>query len=344
MITLSQSLMKSLNHGRDKEELDNPQMAKCPARAKAVYLEGMESGSSDAMVRGNYFETLLFGGTDSGKVVMMERNKDGAKSSAQIRVESHAVLLKTKLKDEYVMDWHSPREHILVAINEKYEFRARTDMVTSQKLEDGTIAPKVIQDYKITDSILTSYGDFAWGMPHLMDHTQAFGYSWAFSMKYGYVPPFYYWVFDLSPAKLWKVVGGTVKKMQLDEFKLNLRRTIAQIEKYLVEGWPLVPSHDNCKGCPLKDQCPVSAFQYLPDVQTGQRHSDHLVMERSIVLYMMVIAIAILMFLTGSSVTLQDTSSIPILNDPQERFNHKWWGWIWNALAFIIFCLILIYY
>ena len=67
-------------------------------------------------------------------------------------------------------------------------------------------------------------------------------------------------------------------------------------------------------------------------------------MERSIVLYMMVIAIAILMFLTGSSVTLQDTSSIPILNDPQERFNHKWWGWIWNALAFIIFCLILIYY
>lgn len=256
MITLSQSYMKAINHGRERSELASPDMAKCPSKAKAIYIEGMESIATDAMTRGNYFETLVFGSTDSGKVVHMEPTKSG-KSVAQERVEYHATNLVRVLKPQYVMDWHSPREHIMVAINDKYQARARTDMITSQKLPDGSIATKVIQDYKITDSILSNHGDFAWGVPEAMDHTQASFYTWAAELKYGVRMPFYYWVFDLSTAKMWKVVGGVIKDTMMNAFKADLKRTIQQTERYLVDGWPLIPSYDNCKGCPLRNSCPA---------------------------------------------------------------------------------------
>lgn len=264
-ILLSQSFMKALNHGFDQAELPKPDMAKCPMKAKAIYIEGMQSYPTDAMVRGNFFETLVFGSTDSGEKVAMRETKSGGKSVDQTRIEQHALELRTKWKNEFIMDWHSPREHILVTLNDKYDLRARTDMVTSMKIHDGSVEPKVITDWKVTDSILANHGDFAWGVPEAMDHTQAACYTWAFEMKYGFRPYFFYWVFDLSPARMMKIVGGKVNDELMNTFKQNLKRVISAIEHYLVNGWPLIPSYDNCKGCPIRNECP--AYKQGKDIQ-----------------------------------------------------------------------------
>ena len=255
-IVLRQSLIKALDEEKQT----------CPMKAKAIYLDGMPSRPSAAMTRGLYFETLLYGATDQGEIVEMERNKNGSKSEAQMRVEAQAFRVKSELRQEFNMDFHGPREVIEVELNDpKYVFRASLDMVTSIRTHTGEVVPNAILDFKITDSILSSYGEFAWGMPHIMDHVQAFSYTWAYQLKYKTKVPFYYLVMDLSPAKLYKFVGGYVGATEIAEFKERLRKTIASIEYYQKDGWPIVPSHDNCKGCPLKDTCP--GYRQGKDIQ-----------------------------------------------------------------------------
>lgn len=255
-IILSQSFIKALD----------PEKKGCPAKAKAIYIEGAKSEPSEAMQRGNYFETLLMGAPEDGIPVQMKRTEKGEKTVAQQRIERHVWNVNHKIKAEMGMDFHSPRKQLLVNIGEKYVFRARTDMVTSMRDKEGTIIPNVILDFKITESILSTFPtDFAWGLPHVMDHTQAYAYTWAWQVVYKERIPFYYLVMDVSTSAAWKFVGGIPNATHHAEFKESLRRTIAMIEEYTEAGWPLNPSYDNCKRCPLRKQCP--GFQQGADIQ-----------------------------------------------------------------------------
>lgn len=267
-IIISQSFIKAMSEEKGR----------CPSKAKAIYLEGMESKPSAAMIKGNFFETVAFGSTDSGEVVQMERTKAGAKSADQIRLEKQAYYLNTRHREHFKMDWASPREHITVPISikgskYKYVVRARTDMITSfmdmtgENLEEypNGFVPRAIVDFKITDSILSTYGDFAWGLPHTMDHTQAHLYVWAYYKKYGKIVPFYYFVMDLSTRMDYKVVRKMVNATNFAELKQQFRALIAAIEQYEEHGWPIMPGHDNCTRCPLADTCP--GYKQGKDIQ-----------------------------------------------------------------------------
>ncbi len=245
-IVLRQSLIKAL----DDEK--NP----CHAKAKAIYIDGMPSLPSKAMLRGLYFETLVYGMTDQGEVVEMERNANGTKSEAQQRVEYHAFRVKGALRTEFQMNFIRPREVIELQITPRYTFKASFDMVSSMRIQTGEVVDEAIIDWKITDSILSTFGDFAWGAPHTMDHVQAQSYSWAYMQRYKKQAPFFYYVMDLSTQKLAKFVGGYVSKTDIAEFNERLRRTIATIEDNEAKNeWSINPSQDNCRGCPLKSSC-----------------------------------------------------------------------------------------
>ena len=246
-IVLRQSLIKAL------DEEKKP----CHAKAKAIYIDGMPSLPSKAMQRGLFFETLVYGATDQGEIVDMDRNANGAKSEAQLRVEYHAYRVKGPLRQEFQMNYIRPREVIEVQLNNpRYTFKASFDMVSSMRIQTGEVVDEAIIDWKITESILSNFGDFAWGTPHTMDHIQAQAYSWAYIQKYGKQAPFFYYVMDLSPQKLSKFVGGYVSKTDMAEFKERLRRTVATIEHNEARNeWEINPSQDNCRGCPLKSSC-----------------------------------------------------------------------------------------
>lgn len=271
VIHISQSLIKAL----DEEK------GRCPDKARAIYIDGMDSKPSFAMRRGLFFETIAFGATDSGEQVFMDPKKTGGQSAEEIRVRKQAHRLKTEIRSQFQMDWHEPRPHILVDLKTnstvfKYVLRARIDMITSimDKTKEGIAAspagdgfiPRVIVDFKTTDSILSNFPvEFAWGMPHLMDHTQAKFYSWVYKLKYGMLVPFYYIVMDTSTDMDYKIVRKLIGGVDLQEIKETVRRTIATVEQFSQEGWPLVASHDNCRGCPLSDGCP--AYRQGKDIQ-----------------------------------------------------------------------------
>lgn len=262
MIIISQSFIKAL----DEEK------GKCPARAKAIYIDKIPSFPSDAMVRGNYFETVLMGSTDTGEIVRMPLNKDDTKSVAQQRVESNAHDVKVKLVKEHEMNFAKPRLHIERVADiggTKYLLKARTDMVTSFRDPERGYFDAVIMDFKITDSIYANFPkDFAWGEPWMMDHTQALFYSFMFKQVYGEQIPFVYLVMDLSPKREYKFIFVEITEMGYRQVKESIRRTAATIEQYTAAGeWPTVASLDNCKGCPIRKSCPKgrsgSQVQYI---------------------------------------------------------------------------------
>lgn len=243
---ISQSLIKALD----------PEKNKCPSKAKAVYIDDMPTEPSFAMLRGLYFEQAAGLGTEGDIEVHLPRTTTGAKKVDQQRLDLHAHRFRTKIKAEQRMDFKRVREKIVAPINEKFVFRARIDLVSSLLDGNGVFHEEVIIDTKITESLLNNYGEFSWAFPEGMDHIQAYAYTWAYQVKYKRRVPFYYLVMDLSPSANYRFIGGTVNDTHYAEFREAVRRTIASIEHFQETGWPLVPSADNCRGCPLRNECP----------------------------------------------------------------------------------------
>ncbi len=259
-LIISQSFMKEMNKGRHIEELTKQDFPRCPAKAYAIYVEGRNSPPTKAMVKGNYFETLVFGATEDGSKVRMKRKLNGEKTVEEKRVEIQAHRFQTTMAQERKMNFLRIRDHANIRIAENIIFRARMDMVTSFMDEDGVYYDEVIMDTKMTDSLDSTFGPFAWGNPANMDHTQATAYSWAFEKKYGHRVPFWYCVMDVSPNMKYKFIGGMISDMQRQEFVTDLRRTLAAISEYhKAKHWPKVPSSMNCKNCPVKNTCPSFA-------------------------------------------------------------------------------------
>ena len=177
-IILSQSFIKAMNHGQELDELEGRDRPQCPARAQAIYIDGMESRASEAMSYGNFMETLLWGATGNGEVTTLKRKAgDLEKRVVQKRLEHQAWMFKNRWMPEMnmtVLENHPAA--IKVKLGERYVFRARLDMYASFQ-DDETFHPKVIGDLKVTADVNSSFGPFRWGAPHLMDHIQAIAYT-----------------------------------------------------------------------------------------------------------------------------------------------------------------------
>lgn len=267
-IIISQSLIKAL----DEEK------GRCPEKARAVYLEGRKTYPSDAMQKGNFFETLVYGGTYSGEKVQLEPLKSGAQSADEIRIRKQAHKLKATIRNEFKMDFAEMHVEIIVKLKNTgtrytYKLRARIDMISSllDLTKESTInypdgfVPRAIVDTKLTESIHSNFGDFAWGTPHLMDHLQAHFYDYVYELKYGHQLPFYYLVMESGPTMDYKFIRKMISATNRAETREAIRRTINSVESYSRDGWPMLPSHDNCKGCPMKAECPM--YKVGKDIQ-----------------------------------------------------------------------------
>ena len=256
-IILSQSFIKAMNHGMDIPELEDQKDVKCPAKAQAVYLHGYKSLPSEAMNYGNFLETILWGATGDGEVATIPRKNDGiTKKVVQTRIEQQAYLLKNRWMKEMGMTDMVLHPTINVSLGERYVFRARMDFYSSM-VDGNEYHPRVIGDLKLTQSIHTTFGPFAWGAPQTMDHTQAVAYSWAYAQKYKEWVPFYYVVLSHGKVGDYLKVRVMMDNLKVGEFKLAMSRTVDLIENYSASGkpWPKIPSDANCKGCPIKNTC-----------------------------------------------------------------------------------------
>jgi len=254
-ITISQSLIKALD----------VHAGKCPAKAYAVFILGLEHGSSRAMELGNYFETVVYGATEDGSKIEPERNKKTNEILTPFRrVHKQAYRFMTEYAQNYKMDLSEPRVHLTAEIAgyPGYALRGRLDLVSSiyddKNYPESPFIKKAIIDTKITGSITNTFGDFAWGNPSAMDHLQMDIYSMLYEIVNKQKVPCYYFVMDTSKEEGHLLVHKEVNQDDIRKAKKRIVLTISRIEDYFGNygsEWPKAPNPKNCRGCPLSSTC-----------------------------------------------------------------------------------------
>lgn len=252
-ILISQSFIKALEEG------------KCQLRAHAIYIEGMRTEPTGAMELGNYFETLVYGGTETGERTEPERNlRTNELKAPYERVKTHAARWNSEYKKKYNIQVVEPRVHLYADVEGHPGFRLRARLDLTVSLDDpinfqaSPHIPLAILDTKITGSLKSTFGDYAWGAPAKMDHLQADFYSFLHLLTTGQRIPFYYLVMETGPEVGHMLMLKAVSDQDLRNVKTRIRVAIATIQhNFRLYGneWPTTPNAENCRKCPLASTC-----------------------------------------------------------------------------------------
>lgn len=296
---ISQSLIKKfLKHGEER--------IICP---KFIYETEMAKSTKVPptlpMLHGSYFETLTLGGGRGGHKtldlprkkltikqerenrVREEKNEEplqGTKTIAQIRIEEQAERFNILRAQRQVMiTEYNTQVPILKKWGEGILLRGELDIFPTPILgREGLQLADI--DMKLTWDIDNKYGDYCWGDPERMDHTQAQMYHYLvrdidFSINKGLeqiVTPavrsmiadnnilFLYWVFSYGYGDLRdKFVRYDWDKTKEAELEQSIRLTIACIEENEGLEWPAKPEYERCEKCPLlncTEKCEIQSL------------------------------------------------------------------------------------
>ena len=253
---LSQSLIKQVVK---KGDLLNY----CPRKVKEVYIDKKYDITSEAMLRGQYFETNTIGGVAHGEAVTdLPRLKNGSRSAHHKRIDDQ-IFRFDRLKDLHEIEVKPEQTQVKLSAkwpdDENVIIEGTVDLfsgISYVDSESGEIVkvPLAMIDIKLTENLYTTYGDFAWAYPQNMDHLQAYAYTWLFMQNYGKQIPFFYWVFDYKPSEQEnQLFLKQINSADIAEFKETTRKVIEEFYFHeSLQEWTEKPSAENCSKCPLK--------------------------------------------------------------------------------------------
>ncbi len=299
---ISQSLItKFLYKGEERENV-------CARNLYHLHIIKSHRYTTESMTKGHFFETLCLGRGAGGQVQTdlprkrllkakqlenIKREKLnlplllGDKTADQIRIEQQAKRFKilcakyqiTPIEENtqtrIVIPWHKNHE---VYISMEFDIFP-TAIMTDERMKDNpsdTGLRLAIIDLKLTADLQSTYGEYAWGSPEYMDHTQGYMYHYGARQIINHVNlnphmteiltrnvidliqennlRFYYWVFNYKKEtledKLVKVNWDTTVENELHEM---INKTVNLIDYYEKLEWPVNPDYKICKDCPVMD-------------------------------------------------------------------------------------------
>jgi len=271
----------------------------CPLQFMEVKIfRNFEFPESLSMLKGSYFETLCLGKGAGGKRIsdlprkaltdkriremiasgIPESDILGEKTIDQERIEQQAMRFPMRV-DELKMVVHEQNTQVPVL---KHLWG---DVYLSGELDiwpTTMMTPEglrwVVVDLKLTGDVNSQWGDFCWGTPEHMDHTQGHIYlelienidldlNPHLKPLYASLPKvfekankgdfeFYYWVWGYKKEPLHlqekcniRVRYGPTERAELKE---SIRKYVAIVEHYLsMDEIPTNPSYELCKNCPV---------------------------------------------------------------------------------------------
>lgn len=244
-IRLNQTLIKTLK----KDSI-------CPRQIFETFIAGSVSTlPTESMMKGLVFEDWCL--SKPGQATHeAPRLKNGNLSADYIRISEQAEKFKTEIMPQFGLEIKHQQLLIEHEYSDNVTLHGKLDFCSPVKDEVLGDIPMAIHDLKLTGSIFKTWGDFSWAFPYNIDHTQAFMYTYLYKEKFGWEIPFYYWVFDYSPDKNFKVFRKSVEAMHKLELQESIRMSVEKIEYFEKNGWDVeVANENNCKGCALKDNC-----------------------------------------------------------------------------------------
>jgi hypothetical protein len=250
-IPISQSLIK-------KFEEDNY----CP---KKIYhcniIKTHQMPTSDAMVKGSYFETMVIGsGAHNSMITDLPRLKNGKKSTDHERIDLQVERFDEVLQ-KYGISKPKPENCQIEISIEKHGFLLNMTLDFAAKMNHiywGEF-PVAIIDLKLTKDRMNSYGDFCWGTPENMDHLQPKMYTYGFREHFSelkrlpdaFTPPFFYLVFDYKPDFGDSLIKIDYDRADEEELFDRIEKADYKIKESERGNWQARPDYEQCKKCPL---------------------------------------------------------------------------------------------
>lgn len=131
--------------------------------------------------------------------------------------------------------------------------------------DDGSLIEKeYIIDLKLTANVRSEFGNYAWGLPHLMDHTQPKMYIKIMAIADDKIRSFMYWVFDKKGIPEFKPIEIKYSKLEDAELDEVIRKTHELLSIYILKGWPEITNFKTCENCLLKPNC--NAYKKDPPI------------------------------------------------------------------------------
>lgn len=251
-----------------------------------------------SMLYGSYFETLCLGRGAAGKMVLdlprkvlSEKKKremqimgipdeqiKGEKTVDQIRIEQQALRFPQRLTElKVTINEYNTQVPILKHLWDNVYVSGELDIWPSLMLTHEGLR-WVILDLKLTSDVYNTWGEYCWGEPENMDHTQGHMYleliknidfhlnphlrelqdtmPTVFEMANNGEFSFYYWVWGYKKEPLHlqekyniRVHYGPTERSELWE---SFRKYVAIVEHYLaLNAIPTQPCYDFCAKCPV---------------------------------------------------------------------------------------------
>lgn len=117
----------------------------------------------------------------------------------------------------------------------------------------------VVIDLKFSGLLEDKWSDFGWHLDWLPKKwgtmLQAKHYKFLFWKKYGYNPPFFFFVFDTKHVRTAKIIHVDITTEELMEHEIFLEKAKIYLKQQMEKGFQPIPEYEQCKSCPYKSWC-----------------------------------------------------------------------------------------
>tara|TARA_R110000868_G_scaffold305730_2_gene566751 strand:- start:1239 stop:2069 length:831 start_codon:yes stop_codon:yes gene_type:complete len=255
---INQSLVKDLFLYKDKKL--------CGLVFKNKWVFKQLGKSSKANRLGHYFEYLVTGALAKGETeppkadttTKGELIKDFKTAKAQAEV-------CTNLLHKYGITMLSAGENVIA--DDKWigtlDIRAKWDFPFKDGTYENNPENNVIIDLKYSGLLEDKWSPFGWNLETLGSKEgtmfQAKHYKFLFWKKYGYNPPFYFFIFSSSTIGDCKMIEVMISDDELMEHEELLHKSKSYFEKCLDNGFEPLPDYNKCFKCDYADLCMAKA-------------------------------------------------------------------------------------
>lgn len=216
---------------------------------------------------GHYFEYLCTGALAKGET---EPPKPELTKKGELTTESQIAVSQANYFKEVIHKYGIK----IIGAGDKVEadgqwigtldIKAKWDMIFEQGdfLTPDPLNPDntVIIDLKYSGLLEDRFNPFGWETNSLPRKEgtmiQAKHYKFLFWKKYGYNPPFFFFVFDSKNVRNCKIIYVDITEDDLVNHEIFLNKASVYLEHQLDIGFKPLPSYDACKDCAYNQWCP----------------------------------------------------------------------------------------
>jgi len=214
---------------------------------------------------GHYFEWLCTGALAKGEeeAPKPEYTKKGELTADFQVAQKQAVYFKEVISN-YGIELLTAGEKVIAEDTwvDTIDIKARWNSVFDDDLifKDANNPENiVIIDLKYSGLLEDKWSEFGWhnDFLHKKEGTmlQAKHYKFLFWKKYGYNPPFFFFVFDNKHERECKIIYVDISEKDLELHEIFLNKAKVYLERQIEKGFLPIPRYDMCKSCAYSQWC-----------------------------------------------------------------------------------------